>query len=166
LSCRSRRFIAASVLVLLCAAAESKQPGEAAPDFSRADIAGNTVRLADYRGKLILLNFWASWCGPCLAEMPRFSRWQTIYGAQGLRVIGISMDDNSSPVAALLKRRPVSYPIIMGDAKLGEQYGGVLGLPLTYLIGPNGRILARYDGESDLAAMEATVRRALPGIHR
>jgi len=140
--------------------------GKAAPDFSRPDLAGRPLHLADYRGKLVLLNFWASWCSTCMTEMPRFSAWQAAYGASGLQVIGISMDDDSSPVLALLKRHPVRYPVAMGDAALGEQYSGVLGLPLTYLIGTNGRILARYQGEPDLDVIEAKLKRALPGIHR
>jgi cytochrome c biogenesis protein CcmG/thiol:disulfide interchange protein DsbE len=162
---RLRRAVAAAAISLLCAAAAAKQPGEEAPDFSRADLAGRPLHLADYRGKLILLNFWASWCGPCLAEMPRFSRWQRTYGANGLQVIGVSMDDDSAPVRALLQRQPVAYPIALGDAKLGDLYGGVMGLPLTYLIGPDGRILARYAGDGDLAAMERMIASSIRRYH-
>ncbi len=157
------RIGAALVLtVALGSAVESKNVGETAPDFSRADLAGKPVRLADSRGKLVLLNFWASWCGPCLVEMPQFSIWQEKYGPAGLQVIGVSMDDSVTPVKRLLARRPVTYPLLMGDAKLGEEYGGVLGLPLSYLIDGRGRIVARFQGSNDLAAMERQIKALLP----
>jgi len=150
--------------LMFCAAAISqKKVGEPAPDFSRRDLAGKPLHLANFHGKLILLNFWASWCGPCLEEMPRFSQWQRTYGARGLQVIGISMDDDPAAVAAVLKRRPVAYPIAVGDAQLGELYGGVLGLPLTYLIGTDGRILARYQGEYALGDLESAINTSLRG---
>jgi cytochrome c biogenesis protein CcmG/thiol:disulfide interchange protein DsbE len=155
--------IAAAVILgaSLCGAADSKAVGDMAPDFSRPDLAGKPVRLADYHGKLVLLNFWASWCGPCLEEMPKFSGWQRAYGAQGLQVIGVSMDDDSASARRLIARHPTAYPILIGDAELGESFGGVLGLPLTYLIDPQGRILARYQGNGDLAKMEAKIKALL-----
>jgi cytochrome c biogenesis protein CcmG, thiol:disulfide interchange protein DsbE len=156
---------AAALLGLLGVAAASMNVGEMAPDFSRADLTGKPVGLAGYRGKLVLLNFWASWCGPCLTEMPRFSSWQRAYGTQGLQVIGVSMDDDWPPVKRLISRRPVTYPILLGDAKLGEMFGGVLGLPTSYLIDPRGRIVERYEGVSDLAKMEAQIKARLPGSH-
>jgi peroxiredoxin len=147
--------------VLLCGAAASSAVGDVAPDFTRTDLAGTSVHLASYRGKTVLLNFWASWCGPCLQEMPRFSAWQRSYGAQGLQIIGVSMDDDVAPVKQLLARHPVLYPVVMGDAKLGESFGGVLGLPLTFLIDRHGHIVARYQGESDLAKMEQAMKAQL-----
>ena len=133
-----------------------------APDFTRSDLAGRQVHLADYRGKLVLLNFWATWCAPCRKEMPLFSEWQRDYRAQGLQIIGISMDDDIASVKQLLAQRPVRYPIVMGDARLGERFGGVLGLPLSFLIDAQGRIVARYQGEGDLADMEAKLKQLLP----
>ena len=138
-------------------AAPAEQPPTVAPDFSRQDLSGRTVRLSDYRGKVVLLNFWATWCAPCLAEIPRFSRWQSQYGGRGLQVLGVSMDDDARPAEAAYRRYRLAYPVAMGDAALGELYGGVLGLPLTYIIDPGGRIVARYQGEADLAGMERRI---------
>lgn len=150
-----------ALLLLLCGAATAMNVGDAAPNFSRPDLAERPLQLADYHGKVVLLNFWASWCAPCLEEMPRFSRWQRQYGARGLQVIGVSMDDDAAAVRQHLAGHPVAYPAIIGDAKLGATFGGVMGLPLTYLIDRQGRIAARYQGESNLAAMEAQIKALL-----
>jgi peroxiredoxin len=156
-----RIAVAAALAVWFGQAVAGTNVGEKAPDFSRTDLSGRLVRLADYRGKLLLLNFWASWCTPCLKEMPEFSNWQRTYGARGFQVIGVSMDDDAAPVERLLARKPVAYPILMGDAKFGELFGGVLGLPLSYLIDTQGRIVGRYQGGSDLSKIEARIRTLL-----
>lgn len=136
-----------------------------APDFSRRDLFGHPIRLSHYRGNVVLLNFWATWCVPCLAEVPRFSLWQTKYGGRGLRVLGVSMDDDAGPAEAAYRKYRLTYPVTMGDAALGEQYGGVLGLPLSFIIDPSGRIVARYQGETDLAALERRIVALLPAAH-
>jgi cytochrome c biogenesis protein CcmG/thiol:disulfide interchange protein DsbE len=153
---------ALGLAVMLCGTVDSKNVGDMAPDFSRTDFAGKPVHLADYRGRLVLLNFWASWCGPCLEEMPRFFRWQKDYGARGLQIVGVSMDDDAASAKRLLARSAAPYPMVLGDAKLGETFGGVLGLPLTFLIDPQGRIAGRYQGNADLAKMEAQIKAMLP----
>lgn len=128
-----------------------------APEFARRDLNGHWLDLAHFRGKVVLLNFWATWCAPCQAEMPVFSLWQSEYGPSGLQVIGISMDDDAAPVRKLLLHLHLTYPIAMGDARLGRRYGGVLGLPLTFLIDRRGVVRARFQGETDLHVIEKEV---------
>ncbi len=132
-----------------------------APEFVRTDLANRPVDLAALRGRVVLLNFWATWCAPCLVEMPRFIGWQSKYAAGGLQIIGVSMDDDSDPVASLVRERGVNYPVVMGDQEIGLLYGGVLGLPVTYLIDRQGIVRARYKGEADLGAMESAIQRLL-----
>lgn len=129
-----------------------------APEIARADLSGQRINLKSLRGHVVLLNFWATWCAPCLIEMPLFSKWQQQYASQGLQVIGISMDDDSAPVRKLMAKVKPVYPIAMGDAKLGEQYGGVMGLPLSYLIDRQGVVRARFQGETDAATIEKEIR--------
>ena len=132
-----------------------------APAFVRKDLSGQRVDLTKYRGKVVLLNFWASWCAPCQLEMPRFSAWQRQYGLAELRIVGISMDDEAAVARKVTRKLAVNYPNVMGDEQLGNLYGGILGLPVTYLIGRDGQVWARYQGEADLKAMEAKIKELL-----
>jgi len=132
------------------------------PDFTRTDLDGRPLNLRSYRGRVVLLNFWATWCGPCLVEIPIFAAWQNTYRAAGLQVVGVSMDDDAAPVKRVYEKDHLNYPVAMGDAELGELFGGVLGLPLTYLIDPDGRVVGRYQGEPDLKQLEARIKSLLP----
>jgi thiol-disulfide isomerase/thioredoxin len=134
-----------------------------APQFIRTDLDGNQIDLSALRGKVVLINFWASWCGPCLVEMPVFASWRSQYSAQGLELIGVSMDDGAAPaelagVRKLRVKLGVNYPIIMADEQLGNLYGRILGLPVTYLIDRKGIVRARWQGEAKLDGIEATLR--------
>ena len=104
------------------------------------------------------MNFWATWCAPCRAEIPRLIELQKKYAGRGLRVLGISLDDDRAPVEPACEKLGLNYPVAIGDARLAERYGGILGLPVTFLIDCEGRIAARHDGEIDAARVEREIR--------
>ena len=143
------------------AAVLSAQQVKPAPDFSLTDLQGRKLNLADYRGKVILLDFWATWCVPCQTEIPRFIEWQKKYGDQGFQVIGISMDDDARAARKFVKRYKLNYPVVMGSEKLAKSYGGILGLPANLIVDREGRIVAKHVGETDLAVLEAEIRSQL-----
>ena len=160
----SQPLILAVFLLASAAGAQTSSPQallhKQAPAVLRHDLNGQPLSLARLRGKVVLLNFWASWCGPCLTEMPQFMAWQRQYAAQGLRVVGISMDDDVASARKLVTRLKVDYPIAMGDPVLGRSYG-VLGLPLTFLIDRKGQVRAVYQGVSNLKAMDGQINALL-----
>jgi thiol-disulfide isomerase/thioredoxin len=157
------------LLVAACLAAGGTRSARAAtplvhkraPEFVRTDLDHKRLDLNAYRGKVVLLNFWATWCAPCEVEMPHFMAWQQKYGPRGLQVIGISMDDDPALVRSLYSKLKLNYPVAMGDVKLGDLYGGVLGLPVTYLIDRHGMIQAEYQGEADLGKIERQMQSLL-----
>jgi len=132
-----------------------------AADFSLPDLAGHTLTLSSYHGKVVLLDFWASWCDPCRAEIPRFVELQNKYRNQGLQIIGVSMDDGPEPVREFYQRFRMNYPVVMGNAKTGELYGGVLGLPIAFLIGRDGRVYSRHIGATSTSVFEDDIVKLL-----
>ena len=143
-------------------AAASAQQGAMAPDFHLVDLSGQALDLSSYRGKVVLLDFWATWCVPCREETPHLVDLQNKYGSQGLQIIAVSMDDGPEPVRDFYKRFNMNYPVVMGDAKTGELYGGVLGLPIAFVIAPDGRITSKHIGSTDISVFEKEVVKLLP----
>jgi len=131
--------------------------GTFAPDFSLPQMNGGQLRLSSYRGKVVLLDFWATWCAPCREEIPRFVDLQNKFGNQGFQIIGVSMDDGPEPVRDFYQSFHMNYPVVMGNAKIGELYGGVLGLPIAYVIGRDGRIYAKHIGATDVSIFEKEI---------
>jgi cytochrome c biogenesis protein CcmG, thiol:disulfide interchange protein DsbE len=143
--------------------ARARPPAQSpAPDFSREDLDHRKITLSDFRGKVVLLNFWATWCAPCLAEMPRFVEWQEKYGGRGLQIVGVSMDDAEAPVRAIYQKLNLNYPVVMGDEKIGGLFGGILGLPVTFLIDTDGKIRFQHEGETKLDVLEREIQELLP----
>lgn len=139
----------------------STKPRKLAPDFTLPQHGGQPLTLSSYRGKVVLLDFWATWCYPCREEIPHFVEFQHKYGDRGLQVIGVSMDDSPEPVPAFYQQFHMNYPVVMGNAKIGESYGGLLGLPITFLLDRDGRITAKHIGATDAAVFEKEIQRLL-----
>lgn len=131
--------------------------GNAAPDFTVTSIDGKKLSLSDYKGKVVLLDFWATWCTPCRAEIPAFVEMQQKYGAQGFQVVGISMDDDAGPVKKFYEEFKMNYPVAVGDDKLAQSFGGVLGLPVNFVIDRDGRIVKKFLGATDVTVIEKEV---------
>ena len=133
-----------------------------APDFSLESLEGKTMRLSDFRGKAVLLNFWATWCGPCKIEMPWFVELQQKYGSQGLQVVGVAMDDASKEdIAKFAKQMGVNYPVLIGKEAVGDSYGGIPALPETFFIGRDGKVVDKILGLRGKAEIEDAIKKAL-----
>ena len=104
-----------------------------------------------------MLDFWATWCDPCREEVPHLVELQNRYRDRGLQIIGISMDDDAEPVRDFYRRFNMNYPVAMGDATTGEVYGGVLGLPIAFLIDRDGRVYSKHIGATDISVIEREI---------
>jgi peroxiredoxin len=134
-----------------------------APDFELPDFTGKTVRLADYKGKVVFVNFWATWCGPCKYEIPVFVDLQAKYGAQGLAFLGISVDDEASALKPFVDQYKMNYPVLvgLGREEVQEAYGPMLGIPVTVVIGRDGNMCTRYFGLRPKDRFEADIKALL-----
>ncbi len=136
--------------------------GKSAPAFALEALDGRTVRLADFHGKAVLLNFWATWCQPCKIEMPWFEEMQRQYGPQGLQVVGIAMDDASKEdIEKFARDMGVNYPILLGKESVGDAYGGVQFLPSTFFIDREGKIVDRIFGLRSRSEIEDDIKLSL-----
>ncbi|MEW6427073.1 MAG: TlpA disulfide reductase family protein [Thermodesulfobacteriota bacterium] len=154
-----KKSVVLLLLLLLCIAGQAGAvtppweidglKGAPAPAFSLADLDGRKQGLDDFSGKTVLLNFWATWCGPCRAEMPALNRLAEKYRDRGLVVVGVSVDQGPDVVIAFLKKLQVSFPVLMdSDMAVTEQYK-VYAFPTTFLIDAKGTVRDFYLGEKD-----------------
>ena len=140
------------------AAAESAQ-GKEAPAWELKDVDGKTVKSSDFKGKVVLLDFWATWCGPCRAEIPSFIALQDKYRKDGLVVVGVSLDEEGpSVVKPFMKRNKINYPIVMADTRIADLFGGVEGIPTTFVIDRDGKIAAKHVGLTSKSAFEKEIK--------
>jgi peroxiredoxin len=133
-----------------------------APDFALKDASGKLVHLADYRGKVVVLDFWATWCGPCVIEIPWFTEFQRKYKDRGFEVLGVSMDDDGwKAINPFVARSKINYRVLLGDDKTGDLYGGLEALPTTFVIDRYGRIAAVHVGLTDKKDFENAIEKLL-----
>ena len=133
------------------ARAGAKCPVDAKPanlNFTLKDMNGKDVTLSQYKGKVILLNFWATWCGPCKLEIPVFASLQAEYGKDGLQVLGLSVDDPLDKLEPYVKELKMNYPVLqgLGHDDVQDAFGPILGIPVTFVISRDGKICGRHMG--------------------
>jgi peroxiredoxin len=139
--------------------------GQAAPAFTLTSSDGQKVSLADYKGKAVLVNFWAVWCAPCKIEMPWFAEFQQKYGAQGFQALGIATDAPSKDeMLQVTARAGVNYPILSADSKVGDAFGGVDYLPESFYIGRDGKVVEETSGLGSKDEVEANIKKALATV--
>lgn len=139
-------FVVFAISTMLAGAAwaQSKQK---APNFSLTTASGDTVELARLKGKVVLVNFWATWCGPCRKEIPGFLEVYKKYKSKGLEIVGISLDQKGFEVVTpFVKKNEISYPNVVDDGKLAEAYGGIRAIPTSFLVGKDGNIVKKHVG--------------------
>ena len=147
--------------VPLPAATTAANLRKVAPDFTLADSAGHAIQLSSYRGKVVLLDFWATWCGGCKTEIPWYTEFQNSYKERGLSVVGVSMDDDGwKSVRPFLAEHKLNYPVVIGTQELGKKYGAD-SLPVTVLIDRVGRVAEAHSGVVDKDAFETDLRELL-----
>ncbi len=133
--------------------------GKAAPDWALKNVDGKTVKLSDYKGKVVILDFWATWCPPCRAEIPSFVELYKKYSQDGLVVVGVSVDEEGpSVVKPFIKRNKIEYPIVMADGKIEQAYGGVEAIPTTFIINREGKIVNKHVGLTSKEEFEKEIK--------
>ncbi|MFZ6775674.1 TlpA family protein disulfide reductase [Undibacterium sp. Ji83W] len=139
--------------------------GNNAPAFDLKGVEGN-INLAKYQGKLVYLDFWASWCGPCRQSFPWMNELQSRYGAQGLQIIGVNLDQKNEDARQFLATTPARFVVAFDPAGATPRSYGVKGMPSSVLIGPDGKIIFEHAGfkEADRAALEEKIKSALGAI--
>ena len=131
-----------------------------APAFSLADLNGKQVSLADFRGKVVILDFWATWCPPCKKEIPDFIELQKSYGPHGVQFVGIALDDLDK-VQAFAKQNGINYPVLLGTQEITTKYGGIDGIPTTFVIDKQGKIVNRFEGFRPRSVFEGEIKKLI-----
>ncbi len=153
---------ALALTILLSLPAGAIEVGQTAPDF---DLAGSlaAVKLSDYKGKTVYLDFWASWCGPCKQSFPWMNEMQSRYGAKGFRVVGVNVDQKTDDAKAFLKDTPARFDVAFDQTGKTPKTYAIKGMPTSVLIGPDGKVISVHSGfkPEQRAELETQIQQAL-----
>jgi cytochrome c biogenesis protein CcmG/thiol:disulfide interchange protein DsbE len=153
------------VLAMACLALIAAVPAYAAdpaPNFSLSTGDGKTVALSKLRGQVVVVNLWATWCGPCRSEIPGMLEVYNQYRSKGLEIVGISLDrDGWRVVNPFVEKMKITYPVVLGNGQVAEAYGGIEAIPTTFVVDRKGNVAARHVGYLSKAEFEKIVKKAL-----
>ncbi|CAN5731095.1 hypothetical protein BH10ACI4_BH10ACI4_10050 [soil metagenome] len=140
-----------------------KMRGKAAPSFTLTTLDGKKVSLSDYKGKAVLVNFWATWCGPCKVEMPWFEEFHKQYASQGFEILGLAddVDAGKEAIAKVATKTGVTYPILLTDGKVQTAYGGLEVLPMSFYVDKTGTIVVQTAGLGSKDEIEANIKKTI-----
>jgi cytochrome c biogenesis protein CcmG/thiol:disulfide interchange protein DsbE len=134
-----------------------------AANFQLKDINGKTVSLSDYKGKVVLVNFWATWCPPCRMEIPHFIELQNQYKDKGFIILGLAGDDEGAKVVKpFAEKMKINYPVLIQDEQVADNYGGIVGIPTSFLIDTKGQIIKKYIGYTETSVIIKDMKPLLP----
>ena len=165
-----RGLLLGMTITALCSVVTETMHGvglqQPAPDFTLVDSNGSSVRLSNYKGKVVLLDFWATWCHGCKTEIPWYMNFKSKYKEQGLAAIGVAMDDDGwKKVKPFVNAKKMNYPVVLGNDSLAKRYG-IKALPVTLLIDRQGRIAVSHTGLVDKTVFEEQIQSLLHSNHR
>ena len=156
-------ILAATLLAGPPAADSTKdQTRKAAPGWELKDVDGKLVKSSDFKGKIVILDFWATWCGSCVAEIPGFVKLQKEYAKRDVVIVGVSLDEKGpSVVKPFMKKLGINSPIVMADNKIADAFGGVEGIPSTFIIDSDGLIVSKHEGLTEKSEFEKELKQLL-----
>jgi thiol-disulfide isomerase/thioredoxin len=160
-------FVAASVIALVLVPPvdvhdHAEVVGSGVPDLSLRDLEGRELTSASWRGRVTIVNFWATWCAPCRVEIPEFMALERAHQGR-VQVVGLSMDESEDEVRAFVKEHGMTYPVAIVNSDVAERFGGVLGLPTTFVLDPEGRIVGRHVGLVSMDVYREAIAKYAPG---
>lgn len=155
-------LITALFCLILMPACQSNADSQKAPDFTLLDLKNNTVNLSDFKNKVILLNFFATYCPPCRMEIPDFIALHKKYGKEGFTVLGISVDESPTVILPpFIKRLKINFPVLQATSKVLEDYGNVYALPRTFILDRDHKIIRDYTGMVYEEEIKPVIKKAL-----
>jgi len=151
------------IVLLVCGILNAKSLNDRyAANFVLKDTSGKEYTLDDFKGKVVVINFWATWCAPCLREMPALENIYQKYRNDGVQVIGIVVVSNKNDISSKLKKTGITYPILLGSKKTIAAYGNFYSIPQTFIVGRDGKILKQLSGSNTYSALEKEIKAVLP----